>query len=89
MSNLNISLKAKKYLEKLPSKQYKQVASRIFDLLTKKEHSDIKHLSGRPGYFRIDQGEYRIIFKIEDNIVYIPIVGKRNDDSVYRDFSRM
>ena len=86
--NLDISRSVRTFLETLPPKQYKQVAARMFDLTANQSPHDARHLSGRPGYMRIDQGEYRIIFVVDAQVVRVPIAGKRNDNAVYREFER-
>lgn len=88
MNSINISHDVAKFIKKLPHKVAAQLSARIFDLCRSTDHQDIKHINGKPGYFRIDQGEYRIIFRRENQIIYIPVVGKRNDDEVYKTFDR-
>ena len=34
--------------------------------------------------YRVDSGEYRILYTIEGNAICIFRVGKRNDDEIYR-----
>ena len=38
---------------------------------------------------RADIGEYRIIYRYDDDVLYAPTVGKRNDDDVYRQLRRL
>jgi len=38
------------------------------------------------GYFRTDIGEHRIVYKFDAKCLYVWVVGKRNDDAVYRKF---
>lgn len=85
---LEVSKDASSFLSSLQAKQYKQIANRIFDLGRDPNPHDSKHLTGRPGFKRIDSGEYRVIYRADDNVIYITIVGKRNDDAVYKDFNR-
>jgi mRNA interferase RelE/StbE len=85
---LDISKDAQAFLRALPPKQYKQVAARILELPTNPDPHDSKHMAGHPGYKRIDQGEYRIIYRVDNGVVRVPTVGKRNDDEVYRKFER-
>jgi mRNA interferase RelE/StbE len=40
-------------------------------------------LKGNPGIYRVDQGEYRILYTIEEDAVEVFRVGKRNDGEVY------
>ncbi len=44
---------------------------------------DYKQLKGYSGVYRVDQGEYRIIYKILEDAIEVFRVGKRNDDEVY------
>lgn len=60
---LDISRNAQGFLRELQQpKQYKQIASKIFSLLKDPMPADSKHISGYPGYFRVDSGEYRIVY---------------------------
>ena len=86
--NLDISRSVQAFLKTLPPKQYKQVAARIVDLTANQSPHDARYLSGHPGYMRIDQGEYRIIFVVDAEIVRVPVVGPRNDDKVFHEFER-
>ena len=85
---IDLSHAAESFLTALPAKQYKQVAARVLSLSRDQGPKDSRHLSGHPGYKRLDQGEYRIIFHIENNVAYITNIGKRNDNEVYKQFSR-
>ena len=87
MLKLEITKDAMKFLEILPGKQYKQVVSAIFGLLKNPVPVDSKKLVGYP-YFRIDIGEYRVVYDFDDVILRILVSGKRNDDDVYRELKR-
>jgi len=50
---------------------------------------DSKPLKGYSGYFATDIGEYRIIYTILEPEVRVELIGKRNDDEVYRKFKRL
>lgn len=52
--------------------------------------TDSKTLKSDSAYRRVDSGEFRIIYRYESlqDTVTIVLVGKRNDDAVYRKFSR-
>jgi mRNA interferase RelE/StbE len=39
-------------------------------------------------YWRVDIGEYRIIYEVEGNTLCIILIGKRNDDEVYKKLRR-
>ena len=86
---LDISREAQHFLSDLQQpKQYKQIASKIFNLLKIPLPSDSKHLSGYPGYMRVDSGEYRIVYALADSVIRIILVDKRNDDEVYKQLNR-
>jgi mRNA interferase RelE/StbE len=50
--------------------------------------ADSKQVIGHP-YRRADVGEYRVIYSHNEDRVRIVLIGKRNDDEVYRDLKRM
>lgn len=85
---LDLTKQAASFLDGLPSKQYKQVASRVHGLMREPNPHDVKHIHGRPGYRRVDVGEYRIIYAVEGDTIKVPVIGKRNDDEVYRILDR-
>jgi mRNA interferase RelE/StbE len=85
---LDLSRAARKTLQDLQPKQRGQVADRIFALLQDASPNDAKHLAGHPGYWRVDSGEFRVCYRKADDVIFVVVVGKRNDDEVYRDFAR-
>ena len=87
MLTLDIRPNVFKFLKTLQPKQYRQVASKIFELMhNPRLHDSI--LFENPWY-RTDIGEYRIVYKFDDQTVSILGVGKRNDDEVYREVKRL
>lgn len=68
---------------KLQPKFFKQVMSKILSLIDNPKPQDYKSLKGFPDLYRVDQGEFRIIYKIQEEEIEIFRVGKRNDDEVY------
>lgn len=89
MLKLQISKKAQKFLISLPPKQQRQLAIKIMELRQKGHLSDSSHLRGS-SWHRVDFGEYRIIYAIEEeDLLIIPLIGKRNDDDVYKKLRRL
>jgi len=88
MHKIDITKAAGKFIKKLPPKQYRQVVSTILALRENPTPNDSKQLSGYTEYNRVDIGEYRIIYRFDSDIVYIALVGKRNDDDVYKRFKQ-
>ncbi len=78
-----------KELKSLPSKHCKQVALAILDLLQNAMPHDSTALAGHEPYRRVDVGEYRVIYRFDSDTVYVPLVGKRNDDEVYKLLRRL
>lgn len=89
MHNLDFSKQALGFIGLLQIKQKKQIANKIQLLLENPKPQDSKKLKGGDEYFRVDVGEYRIIYSIEKTTIFIFVIGKRNDDEVYRKFKRM
>ncbi|MBV9388525.1 MAG: type II toxin-antitoxin system RelE/ParE family toxin [Chroococcidiopsidaceae cyanobacterium CP_BM_ER_R8_30] len=83
---IRIAKTAEKDLFNLQTKQFAQVAKKIFSLQGNPQPQDCKQLEGYPGGYRIDQGEYRILYTIDDELLTVDIfrIGKRNDGEVYR-----
>ena len=83
MLKLDITKQAIKFFRSLPAKQYRQVFNKILSLMEDPEPPDSSPLIGYP-YRRADIGEYRIIYRVEESSLKVALVGKRNDDEVYR-----
>jgi len=88
MLRLDLTKNAIAFLDKLPPKQFKQVSKKIFSLMVNPKPHDSKQLQGYH-YRRADIGEYRIIYRIEEAVLKIVIVGKRNDTAAYRALVRL
>jgi len=80
---VNIRRKAQKQLAKIPANDYKKVKQAIMDLEHDPRPPGAQKLKGRPGW-RIRQGDYRVIYEIQDDnlIVLVLEVGDRKD--IYR-----
>lgn len=68
-----------------------QIAKKVLALNVDPLPADSKQLSGYPSYYRVDSGEYRIVyrFKPDEDLVEVILVGKRNDDEVYKRLERL
>jgi mRNA interferase RelE/StbE len=82
--SLQIGKPAVKSLKALELKPFKQIMIKILSLQSDPKPQDCKALKGYPGGYRVDQGEFRILYTIEENTISIFRVGKRNDGEVYR-----
>ena len=86
---INLSKQAGDFLLALPPKQCKQNFVAILKLAKNPQPHDMKKLVGYEGLYRIDVGEYRIIYRFDEETVAIAFVGKRNDGEVYKKLQRM
>jgi mRNA interferase RelE/StbE len=91
MLNISLSKKAIKWLKDLPIKQAIQVKFKLQSMILDPFPSDAKKLKNTEDYWRADIGEYRIIYKVDvpTETLYVPLIGKRNDEEVYKKFKRM
>jgi mRNA interferase RelE/StbE len=80
---ISIRRKAQKQLAKIPVSDYKKIKRAILDLAADPRPPGSKKLKGRTGW-RIRQGDYRVIYEIQDDqlIVIVLDVGNRRD--IYR-----
>jgi mRNA interferase RelE/StbE len=69
--SLRIGKPAVKFLKDLLLQEFKQIVIKIISLQADSHPQDYKALKGYPGGYRVDQGEYRILYTIEDNTISI------------------
>ena len=78
---------AVKFIHKLNSKQSKQVFTKVMDLAASSTPHDsivMKNL----GLHRATCGEYRIVYKFDDEFLDVVVIGNRNDRDVYKTLKR-
>jgi mRNA interferase RelE/StbE len=85
---LAITKEAYGFVRGLESKQFKQVINKILSLLIEVKPADSSSLQGYEKFLRVDSGEYRIVYEFDESTVFVLVVGKRNDDQVYKKLSR-
>ncbi len=71
-----------KQLKKVPKKDYDKIMEAIADLANNPRPPGHIKLKGRPGY-RIRQGNYRIIYEINDNILTVTVVDAGDRKEIY------
>ena len=85
MLPIDIRADCQKFLKTCPHKHQKQIAEKILALRHDPSPQDSITLKGNlKRYRRVDTGEYRIIYRVQDNMLFISEIGKRNDGDVYR-----
>jgi mRNA interferase RelE/StbE len=79
------------FLKGLQPKIVAQIAKKVMSLSIDPFPADYKELTGYTEYYRIDSGEYRIVYRFDPDLdlVEVILVGKRNDDEVYKQLKRL
>jgi mRNA interferase RelE/StbE len=85
--SLNLTRESMRFLATLDAKPFRQVVSKVFALLTDPSPQDAVQLKDYP-YRRVDSGEYRIIYAVESSLPLVYLIGKRNDDDIYKRLGR-
>lgn len=85
---VDISDRARKYLNDLQPKQYKQLWRKALDLTENPYPTDSTHVKGFRALRKVSSGEYRIIYEVRASVVFVKLIEKRNDDAVYRALRR-
>lgn len=89
MLKINLSKQTAKFLEKVHPKHAKQIIRKIVELQENPFPHDSFQLKGQHSHLhRTDIGEYRIIYSTEEDILYVIVIGKRNDGEVYKMLNR-
>ena len=78
-----------KRIKRYPAKHQKQIKEKILSLGESPFPNDSKELVNCAPYRRCDCGEYRIVYRVDGDIIYIILVGKRNDGEVYQALKRL
>jgi mRNA interferase RelE/StbE len=81
---IQITKQSYKFLKRLPPKQALQLKTKLQSLQVTPFPQDSKVLAGYPNYHRVSVGEYRIVYRVENDILLISLIGKRNDGEVYK-----
>ena len=85
MLNIDLSKQAADFLKTRPPKHQRQLAAKLQSLRENPEPADSKMLKGvHHQYRRTDAGEYRVVYRVAYDCLVVHIIGKRNDDDVYR-----
>lgn len=84
---LDVTHDVLKFLDRQDPKQFKQIVSKIFDLTQEATPQDAILMKSSP-YYRVNQGEFRIVYRFDEETLFIVIVERRNDDAVYKKIKR-
>ena len=88
--SLRLEKRVLKFIKQLPPKHQRQIKGHILNLASVLRPHDSADLIGYSSYRRTDCGEYRIIYRINEQTmeVLIVVAGRRNDRDVYNQFKR-
>ena len=82
---LRVLPKARKELDRLPSKDKTLVEKRILALAENPRPVGCKPLAGElAGLFRVRVGDYRIIYQIQDDMLVVLVIRVRHRKNAYR-----
>ena len=79
MKELQISRHAEKQLSKLPKSEAKKILIKLKESQYDFSNLDIKKLKGIENSWRLRIGNYRVIFKIENDFLIVTEIGDRKD----------
>ena len=82
--SLVIKRSAEKELKKLPGGDLRRVVDRIHGLAQQPRPAGCEKLSGEAERYRIRQGDYRIVYDIDDSAHIVAIVKIGHRREVYR-----
>ena len=87
MRTLRPSRAAAKFVAELPPKPFRQVWLKVLGLLAEPYPHDAAELTGYT-FHRVDVGEYRTVCRATEAEIELLLVGKRNDDKIYKQLKR-
>lgn len=82
--SIEFSKPALKQLSKLPQKMRQKVADEIGSLADDPRPADCKKLSGEDDLYRIRTGDYRVIYRIQDDVLLVLVIRIGHRKEVYR-----
>jgi len=88
MHAIDLSRQAAAFLHSLPVKQARQIAKRLQLLANDPQALPSELLKGYSPMRRLRAGEYRIIFTVDERTIQVRLIGKRNDDDIYKALER-
>jgi mRNA interferase RelE/StbE len=86
--SIDLSRQAERFLRELPAKQARQIAEKLQSLAADPSTLPSEQLRGYAPMRRLRAGEFRVIFAVEGAVVQVRLIGKRNDDEIYRALGR-
>ncbi len=82
--DIELSRIALKSMAKIPRKELLRVRERIDSLSGEPRPIDVKKIQGDENLYRIRSGNYRVLYRIFDEQIYILIVGVDHRKDIYK-----
>jgi mRNA interferase RelE/StbE len=89
MLEIDIFPNADTFLRSLPPKRAEQILCKIEFLASNPHTPRSKLLEGFAPLRRFRSGDYRIIYLVTETLLSVVLIGKRNDDAIYRQLMRL
>ena len=89
MLEVDIWPSAKEFIETISPKHARQIIQKMETLAKNPQSSRSTLLEGFPPLRRLRSGDYRIIYFVENDVLKVPLVDRRNDDKIYRRLKQM
>lgn len=84
--SISTTRNADRDLRRLDARIRRQVMAKMFSLRENPRPQDVKLLRGRERIYRVDSGEYRILYTIDDGRQAITILAAKHRKDAYRRF---
>ena len=86
---IEVTPRARKDLKALPRRERPRVAEQIDALKSDPRPKGCRKLKGREDFYRIRVGDYRVVYRIEDEILLILIVRIGDRKEIYEIIRRL
>lgn len=84
---IELSKQAERSFRKLPKHDQRRVAKKIDSLKEEPRPAGVKRLAEADGVYRVRSGDYRILYRVEDDVLLVLVVKIGNRRDVYRALS--
>ncbi len=89
MPTPRIAPDALEFVRRVEAKHGRQILLTILDLASEPFPPGCKKLRAtEAAYWRVRTGDYRIVYRVVGDVLFIDAIGKRGDDEVYDDVRR-
>ena len=86
---IEVTPRAQKDLRALPKRESQRIARQIDALKTDPRPTGCKKLKGREDFYRVRVGDYRVVYRIQDDILLILIVRVGDRKEIYEIIRRL